>query len=73
MPKRVRKRLRIRMHSYIIPVTYDTRPREYLNLRYWWLHELTQLRAKKRVHGADIRKETKVIQRELARLRSEYC
>lgn len=66
-------RKRIRLQSLIIPVTYDTRPKEYMDLRYWWLHELAQLRARRRIAGASTTKDIKVAQRELARLRKEYC
>lgn len=65
--------MRLRMESTVIPVTYDTRPKEYLNLRYWWLHELRQLRAKRRVNGFAIKRDVKIAQKELARLRKEYC
>jgi hypothetical protein len=37
--------------------------------RYWWLHELTRLRALQRVHGVETRKERKAAQRELVKLR----
>jgi hypothetical protein len=47
------------------------RDKDYCGLRYHWLHELIQLRAKKRVHGATITKETKAIQRTLAKLRKD--
>lgn len=48
------------------------RGKEYRNLRYHYLHELTQLRARKRVHGQVIIKETRAIQRLLVKLRKEY-
>lgn len=64
---------RTRMRSYVSAVTYDTRPKEYLNLRYWWLHHLAQLRARKRIAGANVTREKKTAQKELVRLRKEYC
>lgn len=64
---------RVRMRSYVLKATYDTRPKAYLDLRFWWLHELRQLRAKRRIAGANVKKEMKVAQKELARLRKEYC
>lgn len=65
--------MRLKLESTIIRITYDTRPKTYLNLRYWWLHELAQLRAKRRIHGANVKKDVKIAQKELARLRKEYC
>jgi hypothetical protein len=67
------ERKRLRFSSYVIPATYDTRPKEYLDLRFWWLHELRQLRAKRRIAGASVKKDIKVAQKELARLRKEHC
>jgi len=66
-------RARLRLRSVILRATYDTRPKEYIDLRYWWLHELRQIRAKFRVHGLNVKREIKVVQKELARLRKEYC
>lgn len=48
-----------------------TRPSDYLRLRYWWLHELRQYRAKIK-YGAGSKRDIKVVQRELARLRKDY-
>lgn len=65
------KRMRLRMHSTILRVTYDTRPKAYMDLRFWWLHELRRLRAARR-QGTASRRDIKVAQKELARLRKEY-
>lgn len=70
MPKRLR--LRLRVTAPIMRATYNTRPSEYLRLRHWWLGELRNLRAKRRVHGMDVRSETKVMQRELVRIRKVH-
>lgn len=67
MPKRLRLRLRTPMPC----ATYNTRSNDYLRLRYWWLAELINLRAKKRVHGLPIKTEKKMMQRELVRIRKE--
>ncbi len=56
-----------------IKATYDTRPKEYMDLRYWWLHECARARAKGRVHGLPFKSELRVAQKELARLRRELC
>ena len=48
------------------------RPKEYLNLRFHWLHELRQLRAKRRVSGTASKRDIKIAQRELLRLRRDY-
>ncbi len=42
--------------------------KEYRNLRYWWLHELRQLRAQER-SGANVKKAKAEAQRELVKLR----
>lgn len=66
------KRLRLRMHSTRIRPIFTTRPKEYLDLRFWWLHELRQLRAMRRINGIHVKPKMKIIQKELARLRREY-
>ncbi len=71
--KRKRLRIRVNLQSTKIKATYDTRPKEYMDLRYWWLHECARHRAKGRVHGVPIKKELRVAQKELARLREEHC
>lgn len=48
------------------------RPKDYLNLRFYWLHELRQLRAKSRISGTANKKDIKVAQRELARIRKVH-
>lgn len=48
------------------------RPADYLNLRFYWLHELRQLRAKRRVSGTASKRDIKVAQKELSRLRRDY-
>jgi len=45
------------------------RPNDYLRLRFYWLHEIRQLRAKRRISGTASTKDIKVAQRELARIR----
>ncbi len=70
---RKRRRMRLKMHSTVIKATYDTRPKPYLDLRYWWLHELARLRAARRINGLSVKKDMKIAQKELARLRKEYC
>jgi hypothetical protein len=47
------------------------RPKDYLNLRFYWLHELRQFRAKTRIAGANMKREVKIAQKELLRLRKE--
>lgn len=71
--KRKRRRMRLKLHSTVLKVSYDTRPKVYMDLRYWWLHELAQYRAIKRVTGANVKSKMKIAQKELARLRQEYC
>ena len=56
----MRKRMRVVIHE---------RSPEYYHLRFFWLHELRQLRAKRRISGANIKTERKKAQRELAKLR----
>ena len=41
---------------------------DYRHLRYWYLHELRQLRAQRR-NGLQVKSERKALQRELAKLR----
>lgn len=65
------KRMRLRLHSTVLRATYDTRPKPYLDLRFWWLHELRRIRAARR-NGLASRTDIKVAQKELARLRKEY-
>lgn len=43
---------------------------EYERHRYWWLNELRRLRAVKRVHGGNVAREKREVQRELLKLRS---
>lgn len=66
-------RKRLKLQSAILRATYDTRPKAYMDLRFWWLHELRQLRAKRRIAGANVKKDMKAAQKELSRLRREYC
>lgn len=66
------KRIRLKVEIHI-KATYDTRPKEYMDLRYWWLHECAQQRAKRRIHGINTKPAIKVAQKELARIRREYC
>lgn len=66
------KRVRLNIKTGI-KATYDTRPKQYMDLRYWWLHECAQWRAKRRVNGLNVKRELKAAQKELARLRKEYC
>lgn len=66
-----RVRLKLRLRSTIIPPCSSKRPKEYLDLRHWWLHELRQLRAKRKYAGAG-KKDMKAAQRALARLRKEF-
>lgn len=76
MRQRIRikpSRVRLKLKPRTIKATYDTRPKEYLNLRYWWLHELRQLRAKRHITGANVKKDMKAAQRELSKLRQEHC
>jgi hypothetical protein len=48
------------------------RPKQYYELRTWWLHELRQLRSKNRVSGVNpLGKARKYIQRELVKIRRE--
>ncbi len=44
---------------------------EYFRLRYWWLHELRTLRAKRRIAGLNTSREIKTAQRALAKIRKE--
>lgn len=67
-----RMRLRIKVNTNI-KATYDTRPKEYMDLRYWWLHECARHRAKGRINGLSFKNDLRVAQKELARLRREYC
>ena len=46
------------------------RSKEYLDLRYWWLHELRQLRAKLK-YGSGSKASIKAAQRVLAKLRKD--
>lgn len=61
-----KKRIRLRID---LEPTY---PKPYLNLRFWWLHELRQLRAKRRVSGLNVKKDIRLAQKELAKLRSDW-
>lgn len=63
--------MRLRLQSTKIRVIHDKRPKAYLDLRYWWLHELRQLRAKRR-NGVIVKKDIKIAQKELVRIRKEY-
>lgn len=48
------------------------RPKQYYDLRSWWLHELRQLRAKNRISGINpLNKTRKHIQHELAKIRRD--
>jgi len=66
-----RVRLKLRMRSVILIPSECKRPKEYMDLRHWWLHELRQLRAKRKYAGIG-KKEVKIAQKELARLRKDY-
>lgn len=48
------------------------RPNDYLRLRMHWLHELRITRSKIRITGTASKKDVKIIQRELARIRATY-
>ena len=63
-------RLRLRLKS-TVKAAKIFRSKDYLNLRFYWLHEIRQLRAKRRISGTASKKDIKVVQRELARLRRE--
>lgn len=62
--KRLRERVRLAVHA--------PRSKEYINLRFYWLHELRQLRAKRRVSGTANKADIKAAQRQLAKLRKEH-
>lgn len=64
---RLRLRLRTRLH-----IRRSVRPKDYIHLRMYWLHELRQLRAKRRVSGTATKKDIKAAQRELAKIRKAY-
>lgn len=66
------KRMRLRLRSTVIKAAVTYRPKEYLDLRFWWLHHLRQLRAQRRIAGTANKKDMKVAQRELVRLRREH-
>lgn len=66
------KRLRLQLQSTVIPRIYTKRPKEYLDLRYWWLHELRRLRAARRINGIVAKRDIKVAQKELARIRRDH-
>lgn len=68
---RYRAKLKVRLRSTILKKMCVTYPKPYLDLRFWWLHELRQLRAKRKYGSAKL-KDIKVAQKELARLRQEY-
>lgn len=44
---------------------------DYYRMRRWWLSEICNLRAKQRVHGANIKKDRKAAQLALSRVRNE--
>ena len=44
---------------------------EYFKLRFWWLHELRILRAKRKIAGLNTKGEIKAAQRALAKIRKE--
>lgn len=66
MVKRTRLRLRQR-----VKVVHVERTADYFRLRYWWLHHLRQLRAKRRVAGIVTKNDIKAAQRALGKLRQE--
>jgi hypothetical protein len=67
------ERKRLRLEKVVLSATYNTRSRIYYNMRFYWLHELRQLRAKRRIAGANVKKDMKAAQGQLAKLREEYC
>lgn len=74
-PERVRLKVkpeRVRLKTWS-KATYNTRPKEYYNLRMYWLHELRQLRAQRRIAGKNVKKDVKAAQRALLKLYREYC
>lgn len=66
MMSRIRKKLRQR-----VEIQYVKRTSAYYRLRFWWLHELRQLRAKRRVNGIVTKAEIKAVQRVLFKLRKD--
>lgn len=48
------------------------RSNDYLRLRFYWLHELRQLRAKRKISGINTKQAIKIAQRELARIRKTH-
>lgn len=64
------KRMRLRLNGE--PAPAKPRPKDYLNLRFFWLHELRQLRAKRRISGTANKRDIKIAQKELARIRREH-
>jgi hypothetical protein len=65
------KRLRVLLRKERVILAVRPRPKEYLCLRYHWLHELRQLRAKRK-YGTASKKDIKIAQRELARIRRDH-
>ena len=49
----------------------NKKPKQYFEMRLWWLHELRQLRAKSRISGLNTKALKKYAQRELVRIRKE--
>lgn len=60
----MRTRLKLTVHKTREPVYYQ--------LRYWYLHDLTQLRAKTRVHGTPVEQAKRKLQKELVKIRMSY-
>jgi hypothetical protein len=64
-----RKRLKLRTK---LTKVIKERPKEYYGLRFWWLHEIRQLRAKRRIAGLNTKSQVKAAQRALAKLRDTH-
>ena len=65
-------RMRLKVKKTRLQLYTTQRPLKYINLRWYWLHELRQLRAKRRVSGTATKKDIKAAQRELVKIRKAY-